>query len=48
MVVSFQCPGERERGGTDVDGNVGDFGGVIGEVDVVCMSPGMKNRVLYN
>jgi hypothetical protein len=40
---------EREgEGVTDVDGNVGDFGSVIGKVNVVCMSPGMKNRVLYN
>jgi hypothetical protein len=34
--------------GTDVDGDVGDFSGVIGEVDIVCMAIGMKNRIFYN
>ena len=31
-----------------INRDVGDFGRVIGEVDVVCMSIGMKNRVLDN
>ena len=31
-----------------IDGDVGDLGGVIGEVDVFCVAIRMRDRVFYD